>query len=376
MSLRVARAEAIGLRARPAVLPRMSFASMEARQCLLVRVESAEGAVGWGECWVNHPSWGIEERRVTLARAFLSRLVGSDVEEPYKALGALARPLFGPCRQAGVLGAFWAAISGVEMALWDLLGRTRGEPVWRLLSGMKAPSRPSFPAYASGIDPLRASEVVAAKKAEGFRAFKVRVGIEGDDARVTLEAARSAAGPEAFLMADFNGRMSVEDAIAFAGALRDLNLAWIEEPVWGDDVEGLAKVRAASPIPIAAGENLFGEENQRRAIERGSVSVLQPDVSKTGGLTSARRVCLAAVSAGIEYSPHYYSNAVGLAATLHMLASLPKPAWLELDANDNPLRTSLLARPFRFEDGGLFVPDGPGLGVEPDPAAIEAYRVA
>lgn len=352
----------------------MSFGAMGARQGLLVRAESGDGAIGWGEVWVNYPAWAVEERMVILERAIFPALLGKDASDPEGAVEAVRRALAGPCRQAGTAGALWHAVSGVETALWDLLGRARGEPVWRLLSGAASPSHPAFPGYASGIDPARAAETVAAKRSEGFRGFKVKIGIDRTDDGAALRAARREAGDGTPLMADANGRFTAEEAVGQANRLRDLGLAWFEEPVWGDDVDALARVRSASSIPVAAGENLFGEAAHRRAVERRAVSILQPDVTKTGGLASARRACLAAKAAGLAYAPHFFGNAIGLAATLHLLASLPDRAWLECDVNPNPLREALPGRAWAFRDGALAVPEGPGLGVEPDPGALARFR--
>ena len=259
------------------------------------------------------------------------------------------------------------AISGVEIALWDLLGKARNAPLYELLGGIVSPR---LPVYASLLRYDSPEDVASAARDyadRGFRSIKLH---QIDVASV--RAAREAVGPDVELMLDTNCPWTPAEAITMARALEPYRLFWLEEPVWPpEDYEGLAEVRRASTVRIAAGENestLFGF---RDLIARRAVDVVQPSVTKVGGISEFRKVATLATAANVELAPHSPYFGPGLAATLHLMASLGGSLPVEMFACE--LEAPLLTPPIVARDGWSDVPTGPGLGVEVDEAVIRRY---
>jgi L-alanine-DL-glutamate epimerase-like enolase superfamily enzyme len=259
------------------------------------------------------------------------------------------------------------AISGVELALWDIAGKARGTPVHALWGG---PVQPRVRAYASLLRYDRPEQVAAAARqvvAAGFRGVKLH---QTDVASV--RATREAVGPEIELMLDVNCPWTPAEAIRMGRALAEYRLAWLEEPVWPpEDYRALARVRAAVPMPIAAGENEGTRYGFRELIARRAVDVLQPSVTKVGGLGEARKICALADSWNVAVVPHSFYFGPGLAATLQLIAATPGIDWVEFPGGE--LETPLLAAPIEAVDGWVSVPTGPGLGVEVDAAALRRH---
>jgi L-alanine-DL-glutamate epimerase-like enolase superfamily enzyme len=259
------------------------------------------------------------------------------------------------------------AVSGVELALWDLAGKSLGVPVWALLGGL-AQSR--VRAYASLLryeTPSDVAHVSAALAARGYTAVKLH---QTDVASV--EAARDAVGPHVDVMLDTNCPWSVEDAIQIGRRLERFDLRWLEEPVWPpEDYAGLARVRAALRIPIATGENdatLFGHA---AIIGAGAADIVQPSVTKVGGLGEMKKIAALAAAANVTFVPHSYYFGPGLAATLQLVGATPDVPYVEFPPGD--LEAPLLAEPLRCVDGFVTIGDRPGLGADPDPEVIARY---
>jgi L-alanine-DL-glutamate epimerase-like enolase superfamily enzyme len=262
------------------------------------------------------------------------------------------------------------AISGVEIALWDLVGRALGAPVHALLGGAV---RSRLPAYGSLLrydSPDHVARACTHFAARGFRMLKLH---QTDVASV--RAARDALGPEIELMLDTNCPWSPADAIRMARALAPFRLFWLEEPVWPpEDYAGLAEVRAAIEMPLALGENestLFGF---REIVARGAADILQPSITKVGGISEFKKIAVLAQAANLPIAPHSFYFGPGLAATLHVAATLAGNLPVEIGTGD--LATPFLARPLEALDGWIDVPDGPGLGVEINEAVIDRYPYA
>jgi L-alanine-DL-glutamate epimerase-like enolase superfamily enzyme len=260
------------------------------------------------------------------------------------------------------------AISGVEIALWDLLGKLHGAPVYQLLGGA---TRPRLPAYASLMRYDSPADVAAACRhfvAQGFRMLKLH---QIDVASV--RAAREAVGPEVELMLDTNCPWDPAGAIAMARALAPYRLFWLEEPVWPpEDHDGLARVRRSGATRIAAGENAAGLHDFVDQFQKGSIDIAQPSVTKIGGITEMRKIVAAAEAHSVELVPHCAYFGPGNLASIHIVASLATDTPLEnIHANleANPFGDAMLAK-----DGKVRVPSGPGLGVEPDMKIVEKYR--
>jgi L-alanine-DL-glutamate epimerase-like enolase superfamily enzyme len=337
----------------------MSFAALGRRSMALVEVETEDGLVGRGESWVNFPPWAVRERRATVEEGVAPLLVGEDARD----VGALHARMVGALvplgRQWGAPGPIMQAISGADIALWDLAGRAAGVPVAELAGGRV---RERVPVYASGVGPTGVAELVAECARRGFTAVKLRLGFGREVDEANLRAARDA-GPGVALLADANQAWSLEEAVAIAPVLRECDVAWVEEPVRGDDPDELAAFHRRTGLTVATGENLYGREAFEPYLARPEIGVLQPDVSKCGGLTEALAVCRRAEAAGRAVAPHLYGGALAYGATLQLAAASPAVRTVEYDVRENPLREALMADPPAVAGGQVTIPTAPGLGV-------------
>lgn len=259
------------------------------------------------------------------------------------------------------------AISATDVALWDLMGRAQGEPLWRLLGGASNTVRP----YAGGID-LHLSidgllEQTRANLDKGFRAIKMKVGREHlseDIARV--RAMRDLLGPDIPLMVDANMRWSVETAIRAARQLREYDIFWLEEPTIPDDVKGHARIATEGGLPVATGENLHTIYEFRAIIEDGGVAYPEPDVSNIGGITNWLRVAKLAYAHNLPVTTHGVHE-----LHLHLLASIPNASYLEVHGFG---LERFITNPPPLADGIMTAPDEPGHGVNFDWEALAVYR--
>ena len=327
---------------------------------VLVKVETDGGVAGLGEAY-----WGAGVAE--LVHKAKPLLIGEDPVNINRLVEVMIRCLSGEGSQAG---ATVTAISGIEIALWDLLGKALGAPVCALLGGA---IRPRLPAYASLLRYDAPGDVARACRhfaSQGFRMLKLhQTDVE------SVRAAREAVGPDVDLMLDANCPWSPEDAIAMARALAPHRLFWLEEPVWPpEDYAGLARVAAATETPIALGENestLFGF---REIVERRAADILQPSITKVGGISEFRKIAALAQAVNVPIAPHSFYFGPGLAATLHVAASFGGSLPVEFPTGE--LETPFLARPIEAHDGWVEVPQGPGLGVEVNEDAIRRYPYA
>jgi D-galactarolactone cycloisomerase len=350
---------------------------VDTRTALLVRVEATDGTVGWGECW--GPVAGTRE---TVEDLLAPRVVGEDprdVERIYEDLYDLGRRAY----QSVVP---LPAISGIDLALWDLKGRLLGESVASLLGGAR---RDRVRAYATGHyfkhdadleEQCRRIAAEARANAVALGAVKVKVGLRllghGYEADLELvRRVREAVGEETALMVDANYAYDVGTARTVGRELADLGVRWFEEPVAPENLDGYAHLREALDVPVAGGECNTPAEFAR-LFERGGLDVAQPDVCNVGGLTPARRIAASAPDRGVRVVPHVWGTPVALAASLHLVATLGGDPWLEFDRSANPLREELAVDPVVADERGrVAIPDGPGLGVSLDDGALAAYRV-
>ena len=277
----------------------------------------------------------------------------------------------------GRRGLTLSAISGIDIAAWDILGQHLGVPVWRLLGGR---THDWLPAYASGgwADEDGIGAQLQRYTEHGFRCVKMRVGVMDDDVDTSVRrvsAARRALGPGIGLMVDAHGTFGAREALRFARKLEDSDLAWFEEPVSPDDLAGQAELRAATDIPIAAGESLFTRFDFRDAIAARAIDVLQPDPAICGGITEASRVAVLAETHQLALAPHLWGGAVMFAAGLHVAIASPAAFVLEYSLAHNPLQHELVRRMFPVVDGGIAAPESPGLGVEVNEDFVRRYTV-
>jgi L-alanine-DL-glutamate epimerase-like enolase superfamily enzyme len=353
----------------------------------LVEIDTDAGITGLGEAKAAVGNLGNYAAIVTLIREeFAPLLIGRDPRDITGAWellynGSRAHYAVREGRTfptIGRRGITISAVSGVDIALWDILGRALGEPLWRLLGGRY---RERVPAYASGgWAPVGSIGKQMLQYAErGHRAVKMRVGLQ--DASVDASAARVAEaretlGPGVGIMVDAHGTWSVREAQRFARKVEPYDLAWLEEPVSPDNLAGQAEVRGATDIPIAAGESEQTRFAFREMLDARAVDVLQPDPAIAGGITETRSVAALAASHGLTVAPHLWGSAILFATGLHLCVATPCATMLEYSRGENPLLNELVEEEVAFVDGHVLAPTRPGLGLTLRRDFVDRVRVA
>ena len=329
---------------------------------VLVRIDTDGGLTGWGEAFAYGAPLAVCN---VIDETLAMLLVGEDPSRIEALLDRLQRTLMIWGRRG--LGMF--AIAGVDLALWDLAGKILGAPVWQLLGGR---SQPRVRAYASMLryaTPSEVGRVASTLAGRGFTALKLhQTDVE------SVAVARNAVGDDVELMLDTNCPWSVEEAIAIARRLEPLGLRWLEEPVWPpEDYRGLARVRAATSIPIAGGENEATAFGFRAIVDAGAVDVAQPSITKVGGLSELRKVAAVLAADNVTLVPHAFYYGAGLAATVHFATATPAIPYVEFPSC---ALVAPLSEPVHYADGYVSVDDRPGLGADPNPEVIArfAYR--
>src|SRR5216684_866829 len=367
-----------------------SAGGMQARRGgLLVEIETDERVIGIGEAGVGGGS-----TRDVIDKQLRPMLIGAD---PLWIEG-LWQKMFARTRQYGRRGIVMQAISGIDIALWDIAGKVAKMPVYQLLGAC----RDRVEAYASGgfYQEGKGVDAIAGEaegyRARGFKGMKMKVGrnpstqthlrqlignagfceVEPSEDIARVAAVRQALGPNAKLMVDVNCAWSPAFAIEMGRAMEPYNLYWIEEPVATDDIDGSAEVARALHTPIAGYETEIGLYGFRELISRGAVDIVQFDLAWSGGFSEGRRIAAYAQAHHRMVAPHAFAGAVLLVASLHFAAAIPNGLLLEWDQNPNAIRDELLKDPLRLEsDGTIKLPERPGLGIELDRAAVERYRI-
>ena len=363
--MKITRVEPILIRT-PLVLddavPHASGAPKNDVHTLLVKVETDEGVTGWGEAFSNA---GWQATRTAVEQIIAPRCVGKDPAQISQIMADLHRGLYNTGRSGPVV----FAMSGVDIALWDIAAKRAGMPLYQLLGGS---ARATLPAYASLLrygDAKMVERKVAEALGRGYRLIKLH-----ENKSDIVRAASKACGDNVPLMVDCSCPWTVDEAIAIARAWADLNLTWLEEPVYPpDDHAGLARLRSASPIPIAAGENISNVFEFKRLFEAGAVAFAQPSVTKIGGVTELRKVFALGESFGVTVVPHSPYFGPGLLASMHVCAAAAREVWIEryyCDFAETPFGEQIMPR-----NGVFTVPQEPGLGKDPDAALIARMRV-
>lgn len=365
--IRIAKIDALVFRYPVKTPVRTSFGTMHDRPALFVRVEDHQGATGWGEVWCNFPACGAEHRARLIDSVMTPLLHDRPFDGPAAAFEHLSRSTAVLAIQCGEPGPMAQCIAGIDLALWDLCARRAGQPLWRFLGGAHG----RVPVYASGLNPDLPELLARQKQAEGYRAFKLKVGFGEARDLANLDALRDALGDSTPLMVDANQGWSLAEAQSMAERLQGYGLGWLEEPLRADRpwTEWQA-LRAGTDIPLAGGENLAGDAAFDAAIDAQVLTVMQPDAAKWGGISGCWPVIERSRAAGLRYCPHYLGGGVGLMASAHLLAAAGGDGMLEVDANDNPLRSELAPALQHIVDGCITLGDSAGIGVAPDPAAL------
>lgn len=352
----------------------------------LVRIETDDGLVGWGEAKAAVGSAGPCRALVACVNDELGpALVGQDARRVNQAADRMYNgPRAGYATTRGRVfpvlgrrGLTVSAISGIDMALWDLLGRSLDVPVVELWGG---PCRPDMALYASGgwgdVDGIGGE--LSGYVAAGFGAVKMRVGvIDGtvDVSVARVAAAREALGDGVQLMVDAHGTFSVAEAKRFAAGIEPLGVRWFEEPVSADDRRGAAVVRASTSVAIAAGESEFTRFDFRDLIEREAVDVLQPDLAICGGPSEGRRIAALAETYQLELAPHCWGSALSFRAGLSLAFASPAATVIEYSLGANPLLHDFVDEDVTVEGGRVAAPTVAGLGVTPRQEFIDEFTI-
>jgi D-galactarolactone cycloisomerase len=352
-----------------------SFNSTSKRLSCIVEIETDSGIVGWGECF------GPADLNAAIVRAYAGYLVGQD---PLKSEG-LWQLLYEKFRDQGQKGLTVTALSGVDIALWDIKGKHFGAPVCQLMGG---PLRTDVEAYATGTYRLQSGDPhdyvikeVQGYRKEGFKGIKLKIGFDVYEDAELIRATRRAIGPDCKLMLDANHGYDTIEAIELGNLVADEDITWFEEPVIPEDLAAYREVRARQPIPVAGGECEFTRYGFREILTSGSIDILQPDTCAAGGLSECKKIADMAFTFGIRYVPHVWGSAIGLSAALHLLAVLPalplrhKPRepLLEFDRSEHPFRQAVVKTPLEHVNGRVAIPTGPGLGIEVDRDALKKF---
>lgn len=346
------------------------------RTHILVEIECDDGTIGWGECL------GPAMPNAAIVAAYTPWLIGADPLETEK----LWLTLYNALRDQGQRGLTITALSGIDIALWDIKGKRFGVPISTLLGGRY---RETIRAYATGsfkrdgVDRLADNVAEMSRHhAAGFHAAKIKIGFGVADDLAIIRAVRKEVGPDMRLMVDANHGYDVLEAIRFGQRAAELDIDWFEEPVVPEQLGAYRAVRAGQPIPVAGGETWHTRWGMRELIETRCVDIIQPDLAGTGGFTEARRIADLAALHGVRLVPHVWGTAVHIAAALQFMAALlPNPPRenpiepiLEFDRTDNPFRQAIVTTPIEHKNGVVAIPNGPGLGIEIDRAALERFK--
>jgi L-alanine-DL-glutamate epimerase-like enolase superfamily enzyme len=337
----------------------------------LVEVHTDEGLAGWGSCYTSKK---LVDGAIELLRPIL---IGMPANEPERVAETLRQKTFWQGRG----GSVEHAISGIDIALWDLFGKAAGQSVSRLLGGRY---RDRIRPYASILfdEPGPLAEYLSHIVARGFRAVKLGWRPFGRRDRkfdeLLVRTARETVGPDIDILVDAGGSEEFWPhdfhwAKETAKMLADYEVGWFEEALAPDDIDGYVQLRRVSPVPIAAGEVLTRRQSFMPFLSRGAVDIIQPDVTKCGGLSEGRRIGWLADDQGILLVPHGWNTAVGVAADLQLVAALPVARYVEY-LTPCAYIDDLLTGPFKMDrEGFLSIPDGPGLGIELNREALARY---
>ncbi len=362
--MEITKVEAIPLR-----LPRVSDAIDGSQDDLVVKVHTDEGIVGIGE--VDAPPTivkAIIEAPTShgWSRGLGEVLIGANPLDPEKVWDLMYQATIYHGRRGIVI----SAMSGVDIALWDILGKAKGKPIHKLLGSRRSRIRPYASIYPFGNTPQEITKTARKWVSKGFRAAKFQCAPFGREPRYDVKmvaAAREGLGDENDLMVD--ACMCWTDpskAIAVARSIEKFRVYWIEAPFPPDDVEKYAALADAVDVKIAGGDiNLTTRFEFEDLVKRGHVDVVQPDVTHSGGITELMRIAAMAEANGREFAGHAYKTGIGLAATLHVDLAAPSARYLEFSVNQSKLRRSLTMENIQVgQDGYVNAPDAPGLGVE------------
>lgn len=353
------------------------------RGTMIVEVVTDDGISGWGES-LCHGLQPPQIARTIVDYALKPLLIGQDPED----VDVLWERMYNLTRPYGQKGAVPNAISAVDIALWDVLGRAANKPIHKLLGGAY---RTSVQPYATGFyrveNKVYPEDAVAEAKrhmGNGFTAMKLKTGFGVEEDIKYILGVRDGIGPGPKLMVDANHAYNVSTARRILRAIEPADIHWFEEPISPEDIDGYRELKTLTSIYLAAGENEFTKIGFRDWISRRAVDILQPDLCAAGGFTECRKINALAQAWHMPVVPHVWASGIGLAASLQFIATIPpsplalKPIepMLEYDQSSHPFRQDLIFGAITMNDGRVDIPQAPGIGVEVNREVIERYSVA
>lgn len=345
------------------------------RKICLVKITLENGLYGWGE---GYGPADLVKAGIEFFKPFILGMSALENETIWQQM--YLRSL-----DFGRNGVFQAAVSAIDVALWDVKGKLLDLPVSVLLGGVK---NPIIHPYATGLyftrtenlgEKLREEAIMY--REQGFKATKMKVGLGVEQDLEYIKIVREAIGPNMKLMIDSNHAYSYKEAYELCREAEKYNIGWFEEPVSPEDYEGYRKLRDKTSIPIAGGECEYLKFGFRRLFENECVDIAQPDICATGGLTEAKRIATLASAYNKDIVPHSWGTWIAISAAVHFVANLDKnpgrmydeAPTMELDRTENPLRDELTVHNIKLENGVISVPNAPGLGVDVNPEVLEEY---
>lgn len=352
------------------------------RSASLVEITTDTGLTGWGEAFTQ----GLESPEIAesaITHAFAPLVIGENPLDTER----LWFKMYNQSRDFGRKGAVMAAISAIDIALFDIAGQFYDKPIHQLLGGA---FRHEVQPYATGFYRLngqgeqdRLADEALRHWDAGFSLMKVKLGFGVRDDITVMEAIKSSLGDrDATLMVDVNHAYGRQEALQLGLALADMNLRWFEEPVVPEDRASYAALRARLPMAIAGGENEHSLYGFKALFEAGAVDVAQPDIGSCGGFTAARHITALATAYGVEVNPHIWGSAVAQAASLQWIAAIPnahhslfaRQPVLEYDQSSHPFRRQLIEEPIEMVAGQVAIPQKPGLGLSIRRDTLEKYK--
>lgn len=357
------------------------------RTAHLVEVTTDEGVTGWGECFGGGPV--AFANKTIVERVIAPLVVGMDPHDRE----VIWHKVYNLLRDHGQKGMPIQALSGVDIALWDIAGKVCNRPVYQLLGGA---FRDRIEVYGYGMMLQRKNDLIhrfaeesAAIKAAGFKSMKMKIGLGPKTDIALVESVRNAIGDDTGLMVDANHAYTTREAISLGRKMEELGVYWFEEPVAPEDYAGYRDLCEALDMNVAGGEAEFTRWGFRDLIVGRCVDILQPEVCGLGGITEYQKVLALAQAHFVPVINHVWGSAVAIGTNLHLLAALPDfpgaahpvQPMLEYDTTPNRFREELLKEPLQIREkvkaggGSVALPEGPGLGVDPDPDFIKHFEV-
>ncbi len=357
------------------------------RTAHLVEVRTDEGITGWGECF-GGGNIAIANK-VIVEKVIQPMILGMNPLDRE----VIWHKVYNLLRDHGQKGMPIQSLSGVDIALWDIAGKIHNLPIYMLLGGA---FRERIPVYGYGMMLQRVPDLEerfsresAAIIENGFKAVKMKIGLSPEKDIKLVESVRKAIGPDIKLMVDANHAYTAREAIPLGRELERLGVSWFEEPVASEDHQGYRDLCEALDMNIAGGEGEFTRWGFRDLIEGRCVDVLQPEVCGLGGITEYQKILAMAHAHFLPIVNHVWGSAVAVATNLHLITALPDlpgaahpvQPMLEYDTTPNRFREELLVKPLRIQEqvkksgGTVSIPQGPGLGIEPDLDFIRHFSV-